>query len=79
MRRLVLLGTPDPTRWVVGHLSNTEKLALGTSPYAAVPALLADARLAAVGELIRRAAPGGWPTSRRSADSAMTSGWTPRI
>ncbi|SEQ83423.1 ATP-dependent helicase HrpA [Microlunatus flavus] len=54
LRRLVLLGTPDPTRWVVGHLSNLDKLALGSSPYAGVPALLADARLASVGELVRR-------------------------
>ena len=55
----------------MGHLSNTEKLALGTSPYAAVPALLADARLAAAGELIRRAAPGrvaDEPTFRRLCD-----------
>ncbi|HEY0238651.1 MAG TPA: DUF3418 domain-containing protein, partial [Friedmanniella sp.] len=54
LRRLVLLGTPDPTRWVVGHLANVDKLALGSSPYAGVPALLADARLASVGELTRR-------------------------
>ncbi|MDF2748006.1 MAG: hrpA, partial [Propionibacteriaceae bacterium] len=54
LRRLVLLNTPDPTRWVVAHLSNADKLALGTSPYASVPALLADARLASVGELVRR-------------------------
>ena len=54
LRRLVLLNTPDPTRWVIGHLSNTAKLALGHSPYAAVPDLIADARLASVGELIRR-------------------------
>ena len=54
LRRLVLLGTPDPTRWVIAHLSNAEKLALAASPYASVPALLADARLATVGELIRR-------------------------
>jgi ATP-dependent helicase HrpA len=54
LRRLVLLGTPDPTRWVVGHLSNVDKLALGSSPYTGVPALLADARLASVGELVRR-------------------------
>jgi ATP-dependent helicase HrpA len=54
LRRLVLLGTPDPTRWVVAHLSNVDKLALGSSPYAGVPALLADARLASVGELVRR-------------------------
>jgi ATP-dependent helicase HrpA len=54
LRRLVLLNTPDPTRWVVAHLGNTEKLALGVSPYDSLPALLADARLASVGELINR-------------------------
>ena len=54
LRRLVLLNTPDPTKWVVGHLGNTVKLALGHSPYAGVPDLLADARLAAVGELVER-------------------------
>ncbi len=54
LRRLVLLNTPDPTKWVVGHLSNTAKLAMGHSPYASVPALLADARLASVGELVER-------------------------
>ena len=55
LRRLVALNTPDPTRWVVGHLSNLDKLALAHSPYADVSALLADARLASVGELIDRA------------------------
>ncbi len=54
IRRLVLLNTPDPTRWVVGHLTNLDKLALGHSPYPSVPALLADARLASVGELVGR-------------------------
>ena len=54
LRRLVLLNTPDPTKWVVAHLGNADKLALGASPYASVPHLLADARLAAIGELIRR-------------------------
>ncbi len=52
VRRLVQLTTPDPTKWVVAHLSNTDKLALGHSPYADVPALLADARLKAAGDLI---------------------------
>jgi ATP-dependent helicase HrpA len=55
LRRLVLLNTPDPTKWVVAHLGNTDKLALGASPYPSVPHLLADARLASIGELIRRA------------------------
>ena len=54
LRRLVLLNTPDPTRWVVAHVGNTEKLALGASPYDSLPSLLADARLASVGELIHR-------------------------
>src|SRR5215208_2277439 len=54
LRRLAMLNTPDPTKWVVAHLSNADKLALATSPYDSVPALLADARLASVGELIRR-------------------------
>ncbi len=54
LRRLVSLNTPDPTRWVVGHMSNATKLALAAGPYRGVPELLADARLASVGELIRR-------------------------
>ena len=65
LRRLVLLQTPDPTRWTVSHLSNVDKLVLGASPYASVPALLADIRLATVGELIRRAAVGSVRTQER--------------
>ena len=55
LRRLVLLDTPDPTKWVVSHLSQRDRLALAAGPYASVPDLLADARLASVGELVRRA------------------------
>ncbi|OYN91238.1 ATP-dependent RNA helicase HrpA [Parenemella sanctibonifatiensis] len=55
IRRLVQLNTPDPTRWVVANLSARTKLALGTGPYASVPDLLADARLAAVGDGITAA------------------------
>ncbi|MGV8909614.1 MAG: ATP-dependent RNA helicase HrpA [Propionicimonas sp.] len=51
LRRLIALTTVDPTRWVVSRMSNATKLALATSPYSGVPALLADARLKAVGEL----------------------------
>jgi ATP-dependent helicase HrpA len=54
LRRLVMINTPDPTNWVVAHLGNQAKIALGGSPYPRVPALLADARLASVGQLIRR-------------------------
>lgn len=55
LRRLVTLETPDPTKWVLGHLSNTVKLSLGSSPYRSVPDLLADCRLKAVGDLIAAA------------------------
>lgn len=54
LRRLVTLAIPDPTKWVVAHLGMTAKLALSTGPYASVPHLIADARLASVGELIER-------------------------
>ncbi len=51
LRRLLTLTTVDPTRWVVSRMGNATKLALATSPYPSVPALLADARLKVVGEL----------------------------
>lgn len=54
LNRLLLLNTPDPTKWVVAHLSNVDKLALGNSPYPSVPYLLADARLKAVDRLVQR-------------------------
>ncbi len=51
LRRLITLTTVDPTRSVVSRMSNATKLALATSPYPDVPALLADARLRATGDL----------------------------
>jgi ATP-dependent helicase HrpA len=54
LRRLVALTTVDPTNWVVSRMSNPTKLALATSPYPSVPALLADARLRAIGDLVDR-------------------------
>ena len=52
--RLLLLNTPDPTRWVISYLSNQEKIALASSPYADNAALLADARQGTVANLVRR-------------------------
>ncbi|MDR2896770.1 MAG: ATP-dependent RNA helicase HrpA [Propionibacteriaceae bacterium] len=52
LARLVLLALPEPYKWVVAHLTNPDKLALATSPYPSVPDLLADARLAAIRQLI---------------------------
>ncbi len=57
IRRLLTLVSPDPTRWVFAHLSNEARLALGSSPYPSLPALLADARLRATGDLIAKAVP----------------------
>ncbi len=45
LRRLLTLTLPDQTKWVVSHMSNTEKVALAHSPYGSVAELLADARL----------------------------------
>ncbi len=66
LRRLIVLTTVDPTRWVVSRMANATKLALATSPYSDVPSLLADARLKATGELAD-AVGGLWDV--RDADS----------
>ena len=65
VRRLLVLTNPDPTNWVIAHLSNVDKIALANSPYPSVPALLADARLKAVDALAREVA--GDLSSVRSA------------
>ncbi len=48
VRRLLTLTNPDPSRWVLAHLSARDKLALSASCYGNLEALLADARLKAV-------------------------------
>ncbi|MFT8396565.1 ATP-dependent RNA helicase HrpA [Propionibacterium sp.] len=48
VRRLLVLTNPDPSRWVVSHLGNQDKLWLGNSPYPGIGDLLVDARLKAV-------------------------------
>ncbi|MCW5954141.1 MAG: DUF3418 domain-containing protein, partial [Propionibacteriaceae bacterium] len=50
LRRLTALTTVDPTNGVIARLGNRIKFALATSPYPSVPALLADARLKAIGD-----------------------------
>ena len=54
IRRLLVLTNPDPTRWAISQLTNSQKLALPGGPYPAVPTLLADARLKAVDQCARR-------------------------
>lgn len=55
VRRLPTLVNPSPIHWVVSHLGNPEKLALGTSRYSSVPELLEDAWLKASDRLLRAA------------------------
>ncbi|SDL58171.1 ATP-dependent RNA helicase HrpA [Tessaracoccus oleiagri] len=57
LRRLLTLTNPDPTKWVVSHLTMTEKLALADSPYPNVPELLKDAWLKASEQLAERHGP----------------------
>ena len=64
LRRLIALTTVDPTNGVIARLSNRVKFALATSPYPSVPALLADARLKAIGDGIDAA---GDPFAVRTA------------
>ena len=52
VRRLLLLGLPNPVRAVVGRLPKQTKLALGTGPYPTVPALLDDCVVAAVDSFV---------------------------
>ncbi len=53
LRRLVVLNTPEPTRWVTGRLSQQDRLALVAGPYRDLAALLTDARLATADMQIR--------------------------
>lgn len=55
--RLLVCTNPDPTRWVVAHLTRDEKLALGDCPYPSVPALLNDAWLKASAQLSEELGP----------------------
>ncbi|GGO71948.1 ATP-dependent helicase [Nocardioides deserti] len=50
--RLLLLGTPSPVKTVLDSLSNHEKLALASTPYASVSALLEDCRRAVVVDVV---------------------------
>ncbi|UVJ38256.1 ATP-dependent RNA helicase HrpA [Arthrobacter sp. CJ23] len=49
--RLLALRIPSPDRYVLEHLSNTEKLTFSQNPHGSVSALIADCALAAVDKL----------------------------
>ncbi|MDR1356026.1 MAG: ATP-dependent RNA helicase HrpA [Propionibacteriaceae bacterium] len=50
--RLLSINLPDPTKWVLAHLSKTELLVLSTSPYPNVTEVLHDARYKAITQLM---------------------------
>jgi len=49
--RLLALRVPAPDRYVLEHLSNTEKLTFSQNPHGSVSALIADCALAAIDKL----------------------------
>jgi ATP-dependent helicase HrpA len=55
--RLLALRVPDPSKYVLEHLSNTEKLTFSQNPHGSVPALIEDCVLAAVDKLVPEALP----------------------
>jgi ATP-dependent helicase HrpA len=62
--RLLALRVPAPDRYVLEHLSNTEKLTFSQNPHGSVSALIADCALAAVDKLT----PAELPWDRGSFD-----------
>ncbi|TLM86747.1 ATP-dependent RNA helicase HrpA [Pseudarthrobacter sp. NamE5] len=62
--RLLALRVPAPDRYVLEHLSNTEKLTFSQNPHGSVSALIADCALAAIDKLT----PAELPWDRESFD-----------
>ena len=63
--RLLALRVPAPDRYVLEHLSNTEKLTFSQNPHGSVAALIADCALAAIDKLT----PAELPWNRASFDA----------
>ena len=62
--RLLALRVPAPDRYVLEHLSNTEKLTFSQNPHGSVSSLIADCALAAIDKLT----PAELPWDRESFD-----------
>ncbi|MBX7445508.1 MULTISPECIES: ATP-dependent RNA helicase HrpA [unclassified Arthrobacter] len=63
--RLLALRVPAPDRYVLEHLSNTEKLTFSQNPHGSVAALIADCALAAIDKLT----PVDLPWDRKAFDA----------
>ncbi|MDF5758135.1 ATP-dependent RNA helicase HrpA [Spongiactinospora sp. TRM90649] len=59
-RRMVLLGSPSPAKWVLGQLNNAQKLLLSRSPHAGAAALFDDCVDCAADRLIADAGGPAW-------------------
>jgi ATP-dependent helicase HrpA len=59
-RRLLLLASPSPLKWVQGRLTGAEQLALAVAPHGSVRAVLEDATVAAVDALAAEAGGPAW-------------------
>jgi len=72
VRRLLLLGTPAPSKRLLGQLSNTDKLALGTAASISVAALIEDAAQAVADSILTQRGSPGRPvrTAEAFEDSA---------
>ncbi|CEA08590.1 ATP-dependent RNA helicase HrpB [Arthrobacter saudimassiliensis] len=55
--RLLALRVPDPSRYVLEHLNNREKLSFSQNPHGSAAALMADCSLAAIDKLVPEALP----------------------
>ncbi|MDO5744476.1 MAG: ATP-dependent RNA helicase HrpA [Micrococcaceae bacterium] len=63
--RLLLLKVPSPSRYVLDHLNNTEKLVFTQNPHGSVESLIQDCSMAAVDRLV----PQGLPFSKAEFDA----------
>ncbi len=73
VRRLLMLTIPSPLSYVREHLSQTEKLALATSPYQNTQALFDDCLVAVIDQRLRSLAPDGLLWTRDEFESARAS------
>ncbi|GAA5226315.1 ATP-dependent RNA helicase HrpA [Paeniglutamicibacter antarcticus] len=55
--RLLLLKVPSPSRYVLDHLNNTEKLVFTQNPHGSVESLIQDCSMAAVDRLVPQSLP----------------------
>ncbi len=71
IRRLILLNTSVPWKRILGMLTNTQRLAFGSSPHGSIDAVLHDALAAAVDAIVDDDLPSGTVRSKEEFDEAL--------